>query len=67
MPNHVNRPLAAEGLTSYRYQGRYGWIMIGARDANEALREASRSTGEPSTAMDPAKLQVWRGGKYQSA
>jgi hypothetical protein len=27
-----NKPLAAAGLTSYRYKGRYGWIMIGARD-----------------------------------
>ena len=35
-----DRPLAAKGLVSYRYRGRYGWIMIGAKDNADALREA---------------------------
>ena len=26
-----DRPLAAQGLTSYRYKGTYSWIMISAR------------------------------------
>jgi hypothetical protein len=38
-----DRPCAAEGLTSYRYRGEYGWIMIGAKDDADALHEASRS------------------------
>lgn len=53
-----DRPLAAAGLTSYRACGRYGWIMIGAKDHADAWREARRST------PDPADLQVWDGGRY---
>ena len=41
--NVCDKPLAAAGLTSYRYKGRYGWVMIGATDAHDALREALRS------------------------
>lgn len=38
------RPCAAPGLVSYRYwNGAYGWVMIGARDDADALREAARS------------------------
>lgn len=51
-----DRPLAATGLTSYRYKGRYGWIMIGAHDRADALNEASRSTDDP---IEECKLQQW--------
>ena len=54
------RPCAAKGLTSYRYKGRYGWIMIGAGDRAEALREAARSTDN----VLPENLQVWNGKEY---
>ena len=54
------RPCAAKGLTSYRYKGRYGWIMIGAGDRAEALREAARSTDN----VLPELLQVWNGREY---
>ena len=56
-----DKPLAARGLTSYRYKGRYGWIMIGARDDADALREAARSS---SDAIDCVNLQVWNGTEY---
>jgi hypothetical protein len=59
--NLTDKPLAAAGLTSYRYRGRYGWIMIGAKDPDDALREASRSTHDPVTAD---KLEVWNGLQY---
>jgi hypothetical protein len=49
------------GLTSYRYAGRYGWIMIGAVDDADAIREAGRSSSAP---IDPAKLQRWNGEQY---
>ena len=59
-----NKPLAAHGLTSYRYQGRYGFIMIGARDDVDALNEAQRSlTWDKAT---PDKLERWNGSQYQS-
>lgn len=54
------RPLAAEGLTSYRCRGRYGWIMIGARDHEDALREARRSHHEARI----EDLQIWNGVYY---
>ena len=60
--HHTNRPLAAPGLTSYRYAGRYGWIMIGAHDDQDALRQAQRSTDDQVT---PDRLQRWTGSEYQ--
>jgi len=56
MPNHTNRPCAAKGLTSYRYKTRYGWAMIGAKDTEDALREARRSIDGPATINN---LDVW--------
>jgi hypothetical protein len=52
-----DRPMAAPGLTSYRYRnGRFGFVMIGAADTADALREAGRSiTGAP----DLANLEIW--------
>ena len=58
-----DRPMAAHGLTSYRLRGRYGWIMIGATDHADAMREAARSTQEPK----PENLQVWDGTQYVNA
>lgn len=58
-----DRPLAAPGLKSFRYRGRYGWIMIGATDKKDALREAARSTGQ----IVAENLQVWDGHQYVSA
>jgi hypothetical protein len=46
---------------SYRYKSRYGWIMIGARDDADALREAARAS---SDAINRANLQVWNGTEY---
>lgn len=57
----TTRPCAAAGLISYRYRGPYGWIMIGAKDDADALREARRSTSAPIT---PANLEVWDGAAY---
>lgn len=62
--NISSRPLAAPGLTSYRYRGPYGWIMIGATDGADALANAARSTSAPIT---PDKLQVWAGQEYVDA
>lgn len=59
-----DKPLAIGGLTSYRYKGRYGWIMIGAHNIEDALREAGRSTNQP---IDPAMLEVWGGDEYIKA
>jgi hypothetical protein len=53
--------MASKGYDSYRYAGRYGWIMIGANSTAEALREASRST---SDAVSAEMLQHWDGAHY---
>lgn len=56
-----DRPCADAGLTSYHYQGAYGWVMIGAKDHDDALREARRSVcHEPLM----GRLQVWNGTEY---
>lgn len=56
----TDKPLAAPGLTSYRCKGRFGWIMIGAKDHEDALKEAHRS----SDFVKPETLEVWDGEKY---
>lgn len=60
----TERPMAGPGLISYRYRGPMGWIMIGARDHQEALREAARSTTEP---VSGGLLQVWGSTRYVDA
>jgi hypothetical protein len=59
-----DRPLAAPGLTSYRYRGRFGFIMIGAVDNSDALRQALRSTAGP---LKLEKLEIWNGSNYEPA
>lgn len=60
-PHHTERPCAMAGLRSYRYTGRYGFVMIGATDDADALVQAARSvTGD----VDPARLERWTGARY---
>lgn len=56
MERENERPMAAPGLTSYRYRGRYGFVMIGARDKADALNEARRSIDGPA---NPDNLEIW--------
>lgn len=58
-----DRPCASVGLSSYRYQGPFGWIMIGAASVADALKEAARSTDAPIT---PERLWRWSqaSGRY---
>ena len=58
---HHNKPLAADGLTSYSYKGRYGWIMIGASTDTDALAQAQLSTSDLVT-LD--RLERWDGQHY---
>lgn len=60
MTNFTDQPCAAKGLNSYRYLGRYGWIMIGAKNDDDALKEAARSTDSVSA----RRLEYWNGIKY---
>jgi len=55
-------PLAAGGLKSYRHPSVFGWVMIGATDDADALREAARSVDGPSM----MQLQKWNGSAYQN-
>ena len=61
--SQYDRPMAAPGLTSYRIAGRFGWIMIGARDHEDAWREAQRS----SPSLNRADLEIWNGTAYEPA
>lgn len=56
----TNYPMAAKGLTSYRCKGGFGWIMIGAHDHADAIRQAHRS----SDTVDESTLEVWDGKAY---
>ncbi len=61
--NLHDRPLAGKGLTSYRCKSPYGgWIMIGAKSDEDAMREALRS----NSACTKDGLQVWNGTQYVS-
>lgn len=64
MHNVEERPCAAEGLISYRYRGGHGWVMIGARNHDDALRESLRSA---RSGGDIARLEVWDSGRYVPA
>lgn len=63
MSTWVNKPCASQGLTSYRYKGPYGFIMIGAVNDADAMREAARSTSNPIR----ENLEVWNGSAYVAA
>lgn len=59
-----NKPCAGPGLVSYRYRGRFGYVMIGARDVSDALREVTRSIGYEGSIVC---LEVWDGSQYVRA
>lgn len=59
-----DKPMATAGLTSFRYKGALGWVMIGATDVAGALREAQRSVSKP---VCHESLQVWAGHCYVQA
>ena len=56
MASHVNRPCAGAGLISFRYKGPYGFVMLGAANTEDALREARRSVTGPATVNN---LDIW--------
>lgn len=58
-PPH-DQAMAAEGLTSYRCKSRFGWIMIGATDNDDAWRQALRS----SRSARLEDLEKWNGTAY---
>ena len=60
----TDKPLAGEGLTSYRYKGPYGFIMIGAKDHQDAVKEAQRSLSSCIAVIDG--LEVWRIDHYEN-
>lgn len=67
--NRTDKPLAAPGLTSYRY--RYGphgchYVMIGANSESEALTEAYRSLGTSYNRVSIDNLEVWNGERYEA-
>ena len=61
--NRKDTPHAAPGLDSYRVKGRFGWVLIGANRAADALREGRRS----SDAIRPETLEVWAGDRFIAA
>lgn len=58
---HHDKPMAANGLISYRYKGRYSWIMIGASTDTDALSQAQLSTSDKVTS---GRLERWNGQHY---
>ena len=64
--NPQGKPLAAPGLTSYRYKvpRKFDYIMIGAKDIGDALKEAQRSL--TSGIAQSRYLEIWDGTQYRS-
>lgn len=61
---YYNKPCAIKGLISYRYiNGKYGYIMIGAKDDDDAINEANRSLTYPNANIN--NLEKWSGSKYE--
>lgn len=58
--NITSKPLAMEGLLSYRCKGVFGWIMIGAKDHDDAMIQARRSSAQAQR----ESLQIWDGRAY---
>lgn len=56
-----DHPMASNGLITYRYRGRYGFIYIGASTDTEALSEAQRSTDDKVT---PDRLERYNGQRF---
>lgn len=56
-----NTPMASNGLITYRYRGRYGFIYIGASADTAALSEAQRSTDDKVT---PDRLERYNGQRF---
>lgn len=59
MASH-DKPYAAKGFISYRCKGCMSWIMIGAKDPDDAMREARRSW----LLAKRENLEVWDGNRY---
>ncbi len=57
-----DKPMAPCGLLSYRYKGPFGYIMIGAKDDFDALKEAARSVS--SCPVSWSNLEAWDGERY---
>lgn len=63
----TDRPLAAKGLNSYRYKGPLGWVMIGAKDDADALKQAKASITDTRHETTLAGLERWDGNAYAPA
>lgn len=59
----TNKACAVYPLISYRYNGPYGFIMIGATDNSDALNEAKRSLSNLND-LSLKNLQKWDGKEY---
>ena len=58
-----DKPMAIKGLVSYRYRGPFGFVMIGAKDHDDALTQANLSLTSGSAKNE--NLQIWKEGEYQ--
>ncbi|MFC7462051.1 LPD11 domain-containing protein [Hydrogenophaga defluvii] len=57
----TSKPLAAAGFLSYRYRQPHGFVMIGAKDDDDALKQAGRSIEGAPQLTD---LERWNGTTY---
>lgn len=58
----TDKPIAEDGLNSYRYLSRLGAVMIGANNDKDAMCEVRRSISDFQVC--PTNLQRWDGEKY---
>ena len=60
----TNSVRAVEGLDTYRFRGRFGYIYAGARSVEEALQEVRRST---SGTVSVENLEVLEDNEFRTA
>lgn len=60
MTDITSKPLAAPGYTSYRCKQPFGWVMIGATNDDDAMKQAKQSAPNANI----KDLQAWDGKAY---
>jgi cobalamin biosynthesis Co2+ chelatase CbiK len=65
MKTTQERPSAAPGKTAYRYRYGFGWIMVDAKDQDDALKKVGVATCDEDYVPNLKHLEIWNGTEYE--